>query len=149
MRRDFSSEDQLEVSASLRHVVAILKKWRWLMLSIVGLSVVIAGSIYLFKPATFRARATVLLEREITSEKSLLFRMNPPPNYEQYDWINAELKIIESYPVAHRVVEALYLNHGRQKRQVAPARNEIDADAVTILQKISWLKKLEIATSLK
>ena len=58
-----------------------------------------------------------MVERKIDSEKALLFRMNFSVGYEKYDWINSEIEIIKSYPVAMRVVDSLNLDQIRQQKK--------------------------------
>ena len=71
----------------------------------------------------FKASTKLLLEREIDSEKALLFRMNLPTRYENYEWINSEIEIIKSYPVAMRVVDSLQL-HTIDEKKVSPNLSE-------------------------
>jgi len=42
----------------------------------------------------FQANSKILVEREVNSEKSLLFRMNLNLIDEKHDWIKSEIEII-------------------------------------------------------
>ncbi|MDZ7339660.1 MAG: GumC family protein [candidate division KSB1 bacterium] len=56
-------------------------------------------------PATFRATAKLLLEREVDSEKTILLGVSVQPDYSRYDWVNAEIEILTSGQVAARALE--------------------------------------------
>lgn len=96
--------------SSLRSLVMVLFKRKRIILS-VFFSVVITVTVGTFlMPRIYRSTAKILVEREIDSEKALLFRMNFPLAYEKYDWIKSEIEIIKSYPLASRVVKGLGLD---------------------------------------
>jgi len=58
----------------------------------------------------FQANSKILVEREVNSEKSLLFRMNLNLIYEKHDWIKSEIEIIKSTPFALKIIKAMKLD---------------------------------------
>lgn len=97
-------------AASLRNFLNIIFKRKQIILSVL-ISVVATVTIgtYLMQPV-YRAKAKVLIEREIDSEKSLLFRMNLNLMYEKHDWLKSEIEIINSIPVALTIIDSLDLD---------------------------------------
>lgn len=97
-------------AASLRNFLNIIFKRKQIILSVL-ISVVATVTIgtYLMPPV-YRAKAKVLIEREIDSEKSLLFRMNLNLMYEKHDWLKSEIEIINSIPVALTIIDSLDLD---------------------------------------
>lgn len=97
-------------AASLRNFLNIIFKRKQIILSVL-ISVVATVTIgtYLTQPV-YRAKAKVLIEREIDSEKSLLFRMNLNLMYEKHDWLKSEIEIINSIPVALKIIDSLDLD---------------------------------------
>jgi uncharacterized protein involved in exopolysaccharide biosynthesis len=65
-------------------------------------------------PPVYRATAKVLVERVDDPEKAVLLGLYSNRNFERHDWIKSEAEIIESYPVAARVVRALDLDRSAQ-----------------------------------
>jgi uncharacterized protein involved in exopolysaccharide biosynthesis len=61
-------------------------------------------------PAAVIGSAKVLVERETDFEKAVLFRMDLQPRGELYEWVNPEIEIIKSHPLAACVVTALQLD---------------------------------------
>ncbi|MEW6754411.1 MAG: Wzz/FepE/Etk N-terminal domain-containing protein [Candidatus Latescibacterota bacterium] len=94
---------------SLRSVLLVLFKRKWLILSVLvpTVAVVTLGSM-LQKP-TYRATAKMTLERENDPGKGMLFGYSAP-RYEQHDWIRSEIEILSSHPVASQVVRDLKLD---------------------------------------
>jgi uncharacterized protein involved in exopolysaccharide biosynthesis len=99
-----------EQQLSLLNFLNILFKRKGIIISffIAVVAVVTAGSLIL--PPVFEAGAKLLLEREYDSDKSLLFRMNLQQRFQQEEWINSEIEILKSYPVAQRVVKSMDLH---------------------------------------
>jgi uncharacterized protein involved in exopolysaccharide biosynthesis len=102
-RYTFNEEQSQPVS--LRNVLTVLFKRKHIILIffITVVLVVTAGSFLM--PKIYEAESKLLVEKEIDSEKSLLFRMNLSQGYNNYDFINSEIEILNSYPVAARVVD--------------------------------------------
>lgn len=95
---------------SLRQFVDLLKKRKRLILS---LFFSILGAVTLLSfllPPIYRSNAKIYVEREIDTEKAMLFGLNSPLTYEKLDWLNSESEILQSYPVLERVMRALDLN---------------------------------------
>ena len=91
--------------ASLRNVLTILFKRRRIILTffITVVLVVTAGSFYM--PKIYQAESKLLVEKEIDSDKALLFGINLSQGYNSQDYINSEIEILTSYPIASRVIE--------------------------------------------
>jgi uncharacterized protein involved in exopolysaccharide biosynthesis len=91
--------------ASLRNVLTVLFKRKRIILTffITVVAVVTTGSFLM--PKIYQAELKLLLEKEIDSEKALLFSMNLNQGYNNYDFINSEIEILNSYPIAARVVK--------------------------------------------
>jgi len=91
--------------ASLRNILTVLFKRKQMIVIffITVVLVVTAGSFLM--PKIYESESKLLVEKEIDSEKSLLFRMNLSQAYNNYDFINSEIEILNSYPVAARVVD--------------------------------------------
>ncbi len=104
---------------SLAQILTPIFRYKWLIIlffcGIVG--VVVLGS--LNTTDTYRANAKFIVEKELDSEKAMLLQINVPSQYEKYDWINAEIEIIKSYPVALRVVEQLNLSKSADSKTAA------------------------------
>jgi uncharacterized protein involved in exopolysaccharide biosynthesis len=65
----------------------------------------------------YRAESKILIEREATQEKALLFRMNLPLGLEGFDWLRSETEIIRSYPVVARVIKDLGLDRDAEQKE--------------------------------
>jgi succinoglycan biosynthesis transport protein ExoP len=99
---------------SMLNFVSILFKRKKIILSFF-FSVVLIVTIFSFiQSPIFQASSKLLLERDVDSEKSLLFRMTlTEPKSD--DWLNSEIEILNSYPVAAKVVETLGLDQPEEK----------------------------------
>lgn len=53
----------------------------------------------------FQASSKIMIEKEVDPEKALLFKMNFPSARDQYQFINSEIDIIRSYPIAAEVIK--------------------------------------------
>ncbi len=103
------SESKYENSFSLRYLFKVIFK-RKLTFLVVFLFVVTMGSIvsYLL-PRIYQAKATILIKDDTEDEKAILFKNNAYRGVGQFDWVNSEVEILLSYPVAERVVQELKL----------------------------------------
>ncbi|MBN1559779.1 GumC family protein [candidate division KSB1 bacterium] len=118
--------EEKEAPVSLLHIVTIVFKHKWIVLSfffgIVG--IVTLGSLRTTK--IYEARSKFIVEKEGESEKALLLQVNVPSQYEKYDWINAEIEILKSRPVAMRVVKELgFDQNAHPVEQLAPNDSDI------------------------
>ncbi len=106
--------------ASLRSFLFVLFKRKKIIitffLAVVG--VVTIGSFLM--PKIYKAESKILVEKEVDSEKALLFRMNFPQGYEKYDFVNAEMEIMQSYPVISDIVKKFRLDTLGQTDQPLP-----------------------------
>ena len=104
------SPDRTSSNFSLIYLLNILFKHKRIILSIL-IPIIVIGILFSFlMPPIYRASSKLLVEKEIEYEKALLFRMNIPTSYQELNLINTELEIIQSPPVAMRVIEDLGLN---------------------------------------
>lgn len=103
-------ENDAEKPTSLRNLLNVIFKRKYVIIS-VFLSIVATVTIgtFLMTPV-FEASSKIMVEKDIESEKSLLFRMNFNMAFERYDWIKSEVEIIQSTPVALEVIESLKLD---------------------------------------
>lgn len=95
---------------SMRTLINVVFKRKHIIIS-VFLSVVVTVTIgtVMMKPV-YQASSKILVERELDSEKSLLFRMNLNLSYEKHDWIKSELEILQSTPVALKIIKGMKLD---------------------------------------
>ena len=91
--------------ASLRNFLLVLFRRKRIILTffITVVVVVTVGSFLM--PHIYQAESKLLLEKEADPEKAMLFRMNLSQGYNNYDFINSEIEILNSYPIAARVVK--------------------------------------------
>jgi uncharacterized protein involved in exopolysaccharide biosynthesis len=91
--------------ASLRNVLTVLfKRKRVIITFFVTIVVVVTAGSFLM-PKIYQAESKLLIEKEVDSDKALLFRMNLNQGLQNVDFINSEIEILTSYPIAARVVE--------------------------------------------
>ncbi|NUO82089.1 GumC family protein [candidate division KSB1 bacterium] len=102
------------------HALFVLFKRRRLILTVfvVIVSAVALGS-FLVAPV-YEAAAKIVVERNLEAEKAMLFNMNPLSAFENFDWIDTEIEMIKSRPIAERVVTAFRLE---ELGQDEPAKN--------------------------
>jgi uncharacterized protein involved in exopolysaccharide biosynthesis len=98
-----------ESSLSLQRLYTILFKRKKIILLVWAAVVATVAVGSLLMPHIFVASSKIIVERVMDADKSLLFGLSLRQEYEQYDWINTEIEIIDSQPVALRAVKALGL----------------------------------------
>jgi uncharacterized protein involved in exopolysaccharide biosynthesis len=96
---------ELTQPASLRNVLTVLFKRKRVILTFFITIVVAVTTGSFLMPKIFQAESKLLIEKEVDSDKALLFRMNLSQGSQNYDFINSEIEILTSYPIAARVVE--------------------------------------------
>ena len=103
-----------ETSTQRGHAIFVLFKHRRLILTIflVIVSAVALGS-FLVAPV-YEATAKILVERNPEAEKAMLFNMSPLAAFDNFDWIDTEIEMIKSRPVAARVVSMFRLDELEQ-----------------------------------
>ena len=96
-------------SLSLDYIISAASKRRRLIviffIAVVGLVTVVS----LLTPHIYQANARLLVERGMDTEKALILRMNSMFGNQPYNWINGEVAIIRSNPVAEAVIRKLKL----------------------------------------
>jgi len=100
----------IERDDTLQHTLALLLKRKRLILltflSIAGLVTIVTFLL----PPVYRSHAAIYVEREFDPEKAFLLGFNAQLPYEKLDWLNSESEILQSQPVAERVIRDLKLN---------------------------------------
>lgn len=97
-------------TTSLRTFLNIIFKRKYLIIA-VFVSVVSTVTIVTFlMTPVYQANLKMLVKKEVDNEKSLLFRMNLNLAYEKHDWIKSEIEIIQSTPVALKIIESMKLD---------------------------------------
>lgn len=95
---------------SLKRIVFVLFKRKWTILTVFcSLVLLVTVSTFLMTPL-YRATAKVLVERDHDNNLAILFKTYIPYVQPQFDWINAEIEILKSYPVAAAVIKDLGLD---------------------------------------
>lgn len=113
------------LTSPLRTFLNIIFKRKYIMLSVfIGVTGTVAVGTWLMRPV-YQAEAKVLVERELDSEKSLLFRMNLNLMYEKHDWLKSEIEIIKSIPVALKIIEQLKLHMSEFQGLKPEQRNQM------------------------
>jgi len=108
---DFTSTGARSESApSLRNFAAFFFKRKRIIVSffVAVVGTVTLGSLVM--SPVYRATAKVLVERDVETQKALLFRMEVAARYENFDWLASEIEIIKSHPLAARVVQVSKLD---------------------------------------
>jgi uncharacterized protein involved in exopolysaccharide biosynthesis len=90
---------------SLRNLLYVIFKHKTIILTFFIAAVAIVTTASFMMQPVFKATATILVEKEMDSEKALLFRLNLAQGSGNYDFLNSEIEIMSSYPIAARVVE--------------------------------------------
>jgi succinoglycan biosynthesis transport protein ExoP len=121
-----SNSVKFEPSLSLRNFVTFLCKRKRIIASffVTVVGTVTLGS-FIMSPI-YRAAAKVLVERELDTEKALLFRMEMSARYENFDWLVSETEIIKSHPLAERVVAASKLDRPTAKKVIADTASHFE-----------------------
>lgn len=101
---------QTENSRLLEAVSIIFRRKR--LIAVVTAVITLTGVIILLlMPKKYESVADILLEKLNESEKAMLFRVNIPNLFDKLDWINAEIQIIRSRPVAESTIAAIGLDN--------------------------------------
>jgi len=80
---------------------------------LIGIPIVALGigfALAFLLPPSYLAESELLVEKVGESEKAMLLGVNVPNYYDGVNWINSEIQIIKSYPVAQDVVKKLQLD---------------------------------------
>ncbi len=96
-------------TTSARQILRTLfKRKKLIFTSFLLVTGVVTIASFIMTPV-YRASAKLIVEREVDSEKALLFRMDLNGGVESYDWIIAETEIMKSNPIASRIIKDLDL----------------------------------------
>ena len=113
-----------DTSLTLMTIMTILFRRKWVLILFGGVVVSAVALVSFLTPPVYRASSKLIVEREIDSEKVLLFRMNLPTEYDKHDRLNSEIEIIKSYPVAFRTVESMGLWDTEESAKVPPQKEQ-------------------------
>lgn len=108
---------QTDKRALLRKFVTILFKRKIMIIAFFSAVVITVTVSSLFTPRVFSATCKIVIEKKQEIEESILFNMRLNAQREEYSWINSEIEIIKSYPVAARVVKAFGLDKVEEKNK--------------------------------
>ena len=110
-------------ATSIRALLNVIFKRKYIIIS-VFVSVVATVTIGTLRMTPiYKASSKLFIEKEIDSEKSLLFRMNLNLRFDKYDWIKSEVEIMQSSPVIFKVIEELKLNQIYNKNTTQTQQN--------------------------
>jgi uncharacterized protein involved in exopolysaccharide biosynthesis len=87
----------------------LFKRGRMILVFFLSVVVLVTVASLLMTPV-YQANSVLLVERELDSEKALLFQIKDNTGYERYNWIQSEIEIIQSHPVAVQLVESFGLD---------------------------------------
>jgi len=94
---------------TLRNILTVIFKRKLIILSVFILIVSAVVISTLTTEPTYLANSKILIQKEMESEKSLLFRMNLNLSFDQHDFIKSEMQIISSTPVALKIIKDMDL----------------------------------------
>lgn len=106
---------------SLFHLFTVLFKRKRLILAIWIATVATVAIGSLLMPRIYEASGTLLVERTADQETSILFRLYLQGPQVTFDWVNSEIEIMKSNPVAMRVIRELGLDRVSSKQNAATA----------------------------
>ena len=142
MRNGMNDQEEFSArrlpSSSLRRFTTIFFKRQKLVLSVFATVVLIVTAASFLMPPVYRASSKILVEKEGSADKSMLFRFNLPMTVERYDWIKSEMEIITSYPVVSGVIKEL----GSDDLKLADRKNEDSLQFEKAVKK--FLKRLSV-----
>jgi len=93
----------------INFMIRVLLKRKLMLIAVFAGILALVAATSIFQTPMYQANSKILVEREMDSEKSLLFRMNLNMGFENYDWLKSEVEILQSIPVATRVIDSLNL----------------------------------------
>ena len=97
-----------------RRSLQVFFKYKKIILSLfVGIFSLVSIGTFLI-PKVYRANATIVIERHIDTEKSVLLGIDSDNLRDLKDWLIAEIEILKSTPVINRVVQSLNLTEGQK-----------------------------------
>jgi polysaccharide biosynthesis transport protein len=116
------TDTNIGTQSYLRNFLTIVFKRKYMIVSIFSIIVIFTLLFSFLIPPTYEVDATVLIEREMDSEKALLFRMDLTPSYQEYNWITSEMEIIKSFPIAEKVLLQMNLDHSENQKKSLNAK---------------------------
>ena len=100
------------VAFSMRSLFSILFKRKRTILLVVSACVVVAVIAGFITQPTYRAHLQIILHRDEALEKAALLRVNMPYNSGSNEWIDSEIAMLRSFPVAAHLVQTLNIYPG-------------------------------------
>ena len=111
------TESNIGTQSYLRNFLTIVFKHKYMIVSIFSTIVIFTLLFSFLIPPTYQADATILIEREMDSEKALLFRMDLTPSFQEYNWITSEIEIIKSFPIAEKVLTQMHFSQSENQKK--------------------------------
>jgi len=129
---------------SIRKFLLVIFKRKKLILAVLFTTLVAVSILTFIQTPIYRATAKVLVEPEKYSESMLLFDINVPSKFKDQNWINSEIDILQSRPVASRVVKDFNLaENEKMSKKKSPSGEQ---EQVTIaIEKFQEKLQLECA----
>ena len=107
---------------SLRIFLLVILKRKKLILTVFISTLATVAILTFIQTPTYISSAKILVEPEKFSDSMVLFNINAPSKYSNLNWINSEIDILKSRPVAERVVEEFNLEKTDDKNSdISPA----------------------------
>ncbi len=105
---------------SFKRMILVLFKRKGTILTVFcSLVLLVTVSTFLMTPL-YRATAKILVERDYDNDLAILFKTYIPHVQPQFDWVNAEIEILKSYPVAAAVLKDLGLDRAEASGTESP-----------------------------
>lgn len=95
----------------------------------------------LTRKSQYEASAKLIVEKKQDSQKALLLGIKEWVSNDQYNWINSEVEVLKSYPVAISVLEEVGREHFLPKNSKQPIDAQFKAAA------LQFQKRLEVNNS--
>ncbi len=110
---NYQNMDYFQVESNhqnpIQYTIDVFLKRKLLIICVFFSILILVTVTSILRTPVFKANSKILVEREMDSEKSLLFRMNLNNAFDSYDWLKSEVEILQSTPVAMRVIDSLEL----------------------------------------
>lgn len=111
----------------MRRALQVLFKYKHSILAIsMSIFILIIIATFLLPP-TYRAQATIIIERHVETEKSVLLGIDSQQIRDLKDWLISEINILQSNPVLERVVNKLNLTSLVSDSTESPEKQKLKA----------------------
>ncbi|KAA3620035.1 MAG: hypothetical protein DWQ05_04725 [Calditrichaeota bacterium] len=104
-----SDLSQTNQSQPLQKFLLVILKRKYIIIGVFLTTLVVVAALTFTATPVFRASAKILVKPEKLSDSMILFRLNSPTKLNPQTWINSEIDILKTRPVAEKTVEAFNL----------------------------------------